>query len=70
MVRVWRGRGGQRALSSACAGAVVGPVAEEHLGRARYVVGAALGCCCGGGCWAGVVVAAVVPVVWAWGEAW
>jgi hypothetical protein len=50
MVRVWRGRGGQRALSSACAGAVVGgPVAEEHLGRVRYVVGAALGCCCGGG---------------------
>lgn len=32
-----------------------------------------LGCCCGcaGKCaWAGVVVVAVVPVVWAWGEAW
>jgi hypothetical protein len=49
MVRVWRGRGGQRDFVFACAGAVVGgPVAEEHLGRARYMVGATLDCCCGG----------------------
>jgi hypothetical protein len=62
--------------TGAAAGLVVVVVADEDLvlwGELAWVaVGAAVGCCCGAGmgAWAGVVILLVVPVLWAWWEAW